>query len=221
MAESTSTIPRTRRGKKKQAAQRVALAAQGTLPTGSTPAAEIASSSTKSPFALVAVEDTKKRKRKPGEIKLPGVLRDRALIRLPYGRKLTQQEHLPPTSLPGRGALQTFLEIQGSSSAQLFAEQPYTFEDTGDSGGVWFTPAEPQRASRHHRRQLQQHDNWNRQLLLKLVREYLVWKTGRGEAHATTAQCSCSSPRKLNVTLGDWKGTRQRLLNWPIVLTSM
>lgn len=165
-------------------------------------------------FELLPTQDAPKRKRKPYELKLPHELRDNAQLHLPRGATYTQAPRLPPSSVPGRAAVEAMFTSSrpGAKKEDVFVPGvDALFEDHGEGDGPELDVYGPavQAASRHRRRRLKQHENWSKLVSEALVERYLLYKHGHGEHNTRlqeTASCACVR-RRLNVTLADWDCT--------------
>lgn len=205
----------SKRGRKNHDAALRALAkvnGQQTLPDANTPAIDV------SRFDIILTKDAPKRKLKPHELKLPNELRDNAQLHLPRGAKYTQAARLPPSSVPGRAAIEALLTSSrtGATKEDVFVPGiDALFGDEGEGHVVQFEVYGPtaKAASRHRRRRLKQHENWSSLVTVALVERYLLYKHCHGEHDArlqATAPCACVR-RPLNVTLADWDCERSTL----------
>lgn len=200
------------RGRKNRDAALRALAKVGSeIPVQTPPATAPAIDPSR--FAVIPTKEAAKRKRKPGELKLPAELRDGAVLHLPRGETYTQAPRLPASAIPGRAAIEAFLTSKhnGGKVERVFVPGvDMLFGDFGE--GVeeqleLYGPA-TQAASRHRRRRLKQHENWTRLVSVQLLEQYLLHKYSHGEHDARMQErpsCSCVR-RVLTVTLADWDG---------------
>lgn len=162
-------------------------------------------------FEIIATQDAPKRKRKPYELKLPGPLRDHAVMHLPLNETYTQAPHLPPSSVPGRAAIEALLtsKRQGGKVEKVFVPGvDMLFGDYGEGHDeeLQVYSHAVQVASRHRRRRLKQHENWTSLITAGLVERYLLYKYSHGEHDARLGDrvaCACVR-RTLNITLADW-----------------
>lgn len=200
----------TRGRKNRDAALRALAKVGGDIP-GAAPAPAPAIEA--SHFELIPTKDAPKRKRKPGELKLPHQLRDGALLHLPRGETYTQAPALPPSATAGRAAIEAFLTSKqnGGKFEHVFVPGvDMLFGDFGEGEEALLEVYGPaaQAASRHRRRRLKQHDNWTRLVSAELVERYLLYKHSHGEHDSLMQElrsCTCAR-RLLTVTLADWDG---------------
>lgn len=198
------------RGRKNRDAALRALAKVGGEIPGQLPPAPVVDPSR---FNVIPAKDAPKRKRKPGELKLPPELRDGAVLHLPHGESYTQAPRLPPSAIAGRAAIEAFLTSKdnGGKAERVFVPGvDMLFGDFGEGHDVQLEVYGPaaQAASRHRRRRLQQHENWTRLVSIELVERYLLYKHSPGKHDTGTQELrSCSCVRRLlNITLADWDG---------------
>lgn len=165
----------------------------------------------RSRFAPIPIDEAPKRKRKPGEVKLPAQLRDGTQLHLPHGAKFIQERNLPPSSVPGQAAIEALLSRRGATQpTNVFVPGvDLQYEDDGEHE-VRLELHDPytQGSSRHRRRRLKQHQNWNDLVSTDIMEEYLRQKHTQLDAPGRQTDgtaCGCTR-RTLTVTLVDWDG---------------
>lgn len=202
---------RTNRGRKRKGAATLSAAqrAAANIEQSAGPSQASASVDPAS-FALIPTAlAPKPARRQPGEPRLPKEARDAPVLRLPFGETYTQKHNLPPSAIPGRSAIQAAF----SSSAGEHRPATHGFDDEDDNflfpaqhwepNALDRGPTVEVASSRHRRRRLQQHVNWNNLISNSLLRLYLDQKHGIRKVTVQRPSCECVQ-RVLNVTLAEW-----------------
>lgn len=166
-------------------------------------------------FELIPVGQARPRKRKAGELKLPADLQAGPVLHLPHGVQYTQAPFLPPSSVPGKAAIEALLSPKRHprDHKDVFVSGVDLMLGDEDAGG-WFELTTPATAmeSRHRRRRLKQHQNWTDLICVDLLERYLLYKHSQQVQRAAQdvlADCACTR-RVLHVTLADWDGKYPR-----------
>lgn len=153
------------------------------------------------------LKDAPKRKRQPGEPKLPKAIAQP--IAMKAGRtEFVQRDPLPTSAFGGPSAMAAFFAPRHKryDAAMWLDDDTHDLVDPNayTLASNYVAPPSPNRA-RHRVRRAAQHATWRDNVVPTLIPTYLRYVHGKAGLQ-DLVPCSCSRQRRLVVILADWDG---------------